>query len=280
MIQLAPDTLTQLSIVLGPYLNSNFVTSLVGAGAGACAGAYAAQKIAARTLERSELLNEIRTTATSFNLAVLICNTTLGLKAQHIQQLKSTYDRQKSEVQEILRKRAAGELPPDFQWEFAANLQTLSPVATPIEQLQNLVFEKSTNSRRAIILVSMLTQAERFLNTSLNERTRLIEEYRASGPHSQAQLFQFYFALRDERGTIDDRFGTNLTAIYRFTDDCIYFSKALAETLSTNGRRLEERFKRECRGSAPSVGILKIESEEHLKALPDAKEYSTWDAVK
>jgi hypothetical protein len=43
---LAPDTLTQLSIVFGPFLNSNFVTSLVGAGAGAWASAYAAQRAA------------------------------------------------------------------------------------------------------------------------------------------------------------------------------------------------------------------------------------------
>jgi hypothetical protein len=223
-----PDTLTQLSITLSPFLNSNFITSLAGAGAGAWAGAYAAQKIAARTVERKELLDEIRNTATCFNLALLICNAFLGLKAQHFQRMKATYDRQKNEVEGIIRRQDAGELPVGFQWDFSADFTTLSPTVTPIEKLQNLVFEKLANSRRATILVSMLTQTIHALNNALLERTRLAEDFRTSGPHTQAQLFHFYFALPDQRGTIDDRFGTNFTAIYRYGDDCIYLLQQVA----------------------------------------------------
>ena len=279
MIELAADTLTQLATSLAPYLNSNFITSLAGAGAGAWAGAYAAQRIAARTLERSELLSEIRSMATSFNLAVLICNITLGLKGQHIERLKVAYDRNKGELQEIIRRRDAGELPADFQWEFAADFQTLAPILTPVDKLQNLVFEKLTSKRRIIIFASMLSQTVHSLNGALAERTRLIEEFRQSGPHSQAQLFQFYFALPDQRGTVDDRYGSIITAIHRYTDDCIYFSKSIADELSVSGKTLDRLFKKKFQSEAPSVGVMKIEKEEYLKLFPDAKEYSSWDGL-
>jgi hypothetical protein len=279
MIDLAADTLTQLATSPAPYLNSNFVTSLAGAGAGAWAGAYAAQRIAARTLERNELLSEIRNMATSFNLAVLICNVFLGLKGQHIERLKTAYDRKKGELQEIIRRRDGGELPADFQWEFAADFQTLTPILTPVDKLQNLVFEKLTSKRRTIVFASMLSQTVHLLNDAFAERTRLIEEFRQSGPHSQAQLFQFYFALPDQQGTIDDRYGTILTAIHRYADDCIYFSKSIADDLSASGKTLERLFEKKFRSKAPSVGVMKIEKEEYLNLLPDAREYSSWDGL-
>lgn len=110
---------------LAPLLNSNFVTSLVGAGAGAWAGAYAAQRIAARANDRGELLIEIRHMIAAFNLAVTIFNVCLGLKRQHIKPLKETYDQKRRELLEKAHKCGPGESGAVSSFEFVADFQTL-----------------------------------------------------------------------------------------------------------------------------------------------------------
>lgn len=276
MAEPPPDTLTQLSIILGPFLNSNFITSLVGAGAGAWAGAYAAQKIAARSNQRNELLNEIRATIAGFNLAVMIFNVCFGLKKQHVKKLKEAYDEKKNEYLEVSRKRAAGAT--DLMYELKADFDALTPISVPVDKLQNIIIERVTN-RRAVIFSSMLSQLVQSLNEALVVRNQLSEEFRASLPHSQIQLLQFYFGIPDHHGMIDNRYGGSIEAIYRYTDDCIFFSKSVADELSMHGKSLRGRFKKRFRGDVPTVGTLKIENKEHAILLPDPKEYSSWDGV-
>jgi hypothetical protein len=114
---LVPDTLTQLSIVLGPFLNSNFATSLVGAGAGAWAGAYAAQRIAARVKLREELTKESSSATAAFNLATMICNACLGLKGQHIDRIYKSYEQKKNEFLRFYEQHRAGTLPDGAAFE-------------------------------------------------------------------------------------------------------------------------------------------------------------------
>ncbi len=124
MAEPAPDTLTQLGIAFGPFLNSNFITALAGAGAGAWAGAYAAQKIAARTKLKEELTKEISSATAAFNLATMICNVCLGLKGQHINGMYKTYEQKRSEFFNFYDQHAAGKLPAGSVFELEANFQT------------------------------------------------------------------------------------------------------------------------------------------------------------
>lgn len=261
------------------FLNSNFVTSLIGAGAGAWAGAYAAQRIASRAKSRDEMLNEISHTTAAFNLAVMIFNLCVSLKGQHIKRLKETYDEKKAELLECIGMRDAGTIPTETVFEFAADFQTLMPLTTPVEKLENIIIERISNRRRSVIFSSILSQIMHSLNGAIVERNMLIEEFRKGGPHSQSELFKFYFALPDHGGNTDDRYGSIVNAIFRYTDDCIFFSQGIADDLGAHGKKIEKSFESKFGLKAASVGRL-IVKEEQRELLPNANEYSSWDGVR
>jgi hypothetical protein len=62
------------------FLNSNAFTAIAGSCAGAFAGAWAAQRIAARGKEKDEFLAEIRNTSAATIVALSICNSFLSIK--------------------------------------------------------------------------------------------------------------------------------------------------------------------------------------------------------
>jgi hypothetical protein len=94
------------------FLNSNFVTALIGSGAGAGVGAWVAQRIVARGKERDELVAEIRNTNAATVVALGICNTFLAIKKQHVKRLKETFDKQKADYLARVHKCRMGQLHP------------------------------------------------------------------------------------------------------------------------------------------------------------------------
>ncbi len=77
--------------MIANILNSTFVTSLLGAGAGAWAGAYFAQRIVERGARRERLRDEVRYANSAIALALFIANTSLSLKAQHVRGMAQGY---------------------------------------------------------------------------------------------------------------------------------------------------------------------------------------------
>lgn len=74
----------------------------------------------------------------------------------------------------------------------------------------------------------MLLQVVHSLNTSILERNRLIQEFRANRREGDtAQLLSFYFGERDAGGNIDNRLSEYIDAIHQHTDDVIAFGKLL-----------------------------------------------------
>jgi hypothetical protein len=165
------------------FLNSNFFTAIAGACAGAFAGAYGAQRIVARGKEREELLAEIRNTNAATVVALGICNTFLAIKKQHVKRLKETFDKQKADYLARAHKYRMCELPPgDTAPALLFDLQVLvlPPFDLPLDTLRHQIFEKiSLSNRRALMLVTSLTETAHGLNTSISNRNRLIAFYHA-----------------------------------------------------------------------------------------------------
>jgi hypothetical protein len=207
----------------------------------------------------------------------MILNVALNLKGQHVKGLCDTYTQKKEELVKALKVHNAGGAPPAY--ELAADLTALSPLLTPVDKLQEIIFDKLTNRRRAVMFATALAQAVHSLNDAIDDRNRLIDEYRTTGPHSQSKLFQFYFSIPDRAGTVDDRFGSAIRAINSYLDDCIFFAKSIADDLSAHGKKLESAFQKRYGEKAPSVGVLAIENEQFRRLLPDAKDYASWGSA-
>jgi hypothetical protein len=52
-----------------------------------------------------------------------------------------------------------------------------------------------------------------------------------------------YYGLQNSKGVIDEKFHTNIEALRKQTDDCIFFSKMLADDLFEYESRLRRHYK-------------------------------------
>jgi hypothetical protein len=264
---------------LPSFLNSNFITSLVGAGAGAWAGAYAAQKIATRSKLHDDLLSKIRNTNAGVRLAGMICNASLTLKKQHIKPLKEIFDSKKEELIAILAAQKLSQSPTVF--EFVADFQNIPPLSIPnetFEALQRIVFERIDASSLPTILVPTLLQAINHYNSSIAYRNRLIEEIRTAGPRNIRTLAHLYFGLPDDNGNTDNRYGSLIYAISSYTDDCLFFSKMIADELGAYGKSLQTEFNKTFRNEAAKVASFAI-AKTHLELMPKPADYPGWDRI-
>src|SRR5262249_40695356 len=115
---------------------SNFLTSCVGALAGAWGGAYAVQRIADRTKKRDSLLQELRTCCAAIEIAHSIGSTYLSLKLQHVRALKARYDEQRAEVHAFHEARVAGRLAPGAELRIGLDCELMDPVRTRASYLE------------------------------------------------------------------------------------------------------------------------------------------------
>ena len=85
------------------FANSDFFLALVSAGAGAFAGAYGARHIAERKERQRRLDEEVRSTNAAIMVAFEITNTFLGMKDQHVNNLKDRFDERVNDYQAFIR---------------------------------------------------------------------------------------------------------------------------------------------------------------------------------
>lgn len=225
------STYTLDAVAVKKFFNSNFVTSLVGALAGAGAGALAAQHIVERSKLRDELLREMRNTNAAIALAFSVTNTFLALKHQHVKALKENFDKQRAELEDFKQNLKAGKIAENQAFYFQADLQTLNPQAVPVDTLRTIVFERLSITGRALNLVAAIMQTVQSLEESLSKRNSLIQEYRGL-EMTPEKLAPLYFGFQYELGHLDLSYTMLIDAIYRETDDGIFFSQLLCKDLS------------------------------------------------
>lgn len=277
-IQLLLDALPALSATR-EFLNTAFA-ALLGTGLGAWAGAWAAQRIAVRPKLRDDLTMEIRNINAAINLAFLTVNLSLSLKGQHIKRMKDTYDAKRAEFEDVDRRRREGRLPPGVHFELPADFETLTTLLVPVEPLQTIVLDKLSLRGRAHVLAPMLLQVVHSLNVSILERNRLIEEFRANCRQGDmAQLFSFYFGIRDAGGNIDNRFAASIEAIYRHTEDTIAFAHMLIKDLGAHGDELKAKFESLLREKGPTINKPDFQKAFERGLMPDEKEYADWEGM-
>jgi hypothetical protein len=266
---------------LKDFLNSNFFTAIAGACAGAFAGAYGAQRIIARGREREELLSEIRNTNAATVVALGICNTFLAIKKQHVKRLKETFDTQRADYLARAHKYRMGELAPgDTVPALLFDLQVLvlPPFDLPLDTLRHQIFEKiSLSNRRALMLVTSLTETVHGLNTSINNRNRLIASYHTAGMSSD-DLLPLYFGLPQPRThVINKTYPDLIDAIYKQTNDGIFYAKLICNDLFAQNGQLAGRFKKRFgRSALVSMDKPDFAVPEGEGLMPNEADYTDW----
>jgi len=261
------------------FLNSTFFTAIAGSCAGAFAGAWGAQRIAARSKERDELLTEIRNTSAATVVALSICNTFLSIKKQHVRRLKDLFDKQKADYLERVQKYRLGQLhddaPPLF---FDLQALALPLFELPLATLRHQLFETlSLYNRRPLMLVTSLSETAHGLSTSVENRNRLIASYLAARM-SPDDILPLYFGLpQGNTHVVNQEYPALIDAIYRQTDDGIFYSKQLCDDLFAHNRGLAGRFKHRFGKDAPgTIDKPDFTTPESEGLIPADADYADW----
>jgi hypothetical protein len=257
----------------GAVLNSNFVTSIAGALAGAFFGAWGAQKIAARSKRRDDLLNEIRNTNAAIMLAFTVTDLSLSLKKQHVKPLKKIFEQQQLAYAIHLTQRTLGVARPVA---IHFDLGTITPITLPMNILQHTVFEKISIGGRPLALMAILSQSAEILNASLKHRNELVTEFERRNVRNSAALLPEYLGLVQPPGKINQKYPDFVSAIFATTDDLIFFSLLMGKDLVAHGDKLAERFKREFEENPPAISRLMHWRQDVSSLIPDDSEYRSW----
>ncbi|WP_316185940.1 hypothetical protein [Bradyrhizobium sp. SZCCHNS30582] len=192
---------------------------------GAFAGAFAAS----RAHNKRTIVAELNALNAAHQLSIATANIVLALKRQSVGPLKPGIERLRMAYESHKTMVRAGSPLAPFRFELDMNSLTLP--ATPHVALEKMIFEKTLVRGRALAALVSLVGAIDSLDMSVKIRNEMVEERRTAQWNDQERL-EFVLGLRSAAGIVDLRFPTNIEAITRYTDDCIFFAKTLATDLA------------------------------------------------
>jgi hypothetical protein len=262
-----------LAIFFSDILNANFTVAVIGGLTGSFAGAWGAQHIVERARRREEMLRELRSANAAIMVCFSVCNSALALKHQHVQPMYEQFDKENHQLQEFYRRRAAGELPPDSQFEFPADLRVFPAITSPMDTLKSLVFERISAYGRPLALLAVLDQSLIGLRETMEKRDHLVQRF-LSGAVKKQEFPHYYFGLRLPSGDTNQEYSDTVKAIHSYTDDIIFFSSMLCSDLVKHGENIRAELVKTSGKNVPKVSKADFSGAKNL--MPSEDEYTDW----
>ena len=267
-------------IIQSKLLNASFINAVL-AGFGACfgagVGAFLAQRLAGREKLKERLRDEVLKTNAAINLCISITNSAIGLKKQCIKPLWEAFAAKRAEAEVAYERVRRGELEQLF--EYNADLQTINVPPLPAENLQDLVFIKIAASTKALTVVTTLRGSAHSLHEYIKARNRLVLGFIANNKVNEKEFPALYFGLKNRQGHVDATYASVMEAIYRGTDDCIFFSMVLQEELVKSGSAARALFLRKFGKNIPRILEPDFTLAANMGLLPDPKGFEQWSRM-
>jgi hypothetical protein len=232
----------------------------------AAVGTFVGAWLTSRSQAKRRVVDELKAAHAAYNLCFSIINRALALKFQIVRPMKERYDEAVASYQ--AHRKGMLELPLD--------LQTLSQVKFPGELLEKIVFEKCEIGAKGLAAVVALMGTIDDLRNSIDLRNELISDFRVKNDSmNELQRIQFYVGA-PQKGQIDSRFAHNIKALFKQTDDCIFFGTILADELLRSGNRLHSRNRFKYRLGISSLVPADWSKAKDAGLVPDETEYAKW----
>jgi hypothetical protein len=245
------------------------VKTALAAAAGAIFGAW----LTSRSRTKKEIVDDLKAVRTAFAVAVTICNKAMALKRQHVAQMKMRYD------ESIAAHKAEAKAPSGRPHQVSLDLAIISRTKFPDDILAKLIFEKSSIGERGVIIALELSTAIENLNYACDFRTGLIDELRKEPELTDEQLAQRYLGIEQARGQTDVRFFHSMEMLSLYTDDCIFFSKMLADELLVYGRKLRNRNRWKYRLPVGKMKGADWSMADRENLIPSPERYRDWTRI-
>jgi hypothetical protein len=119
-----------------------------------------------------------------------------------------------------------------------------------------------------------LAQTVGALNVCIVKRNELVEYFKIS-PLPETQKLAFYFGFPFGQ-QVNQEYSDTIEAIYRQTDDGIFFSSQLCSALSNHGDQLLASFKKRFGKGAPRIHRPDFAKAADADLMPNEKDYADW----
>lgn len=247
--------------------NSSFIITVVGALAGAFAGAWAAQRIAATKKQQEELLKEIRSANSAMLLGQAIFNVGMGSKMEGSLPLKAAYD----EEVKIFKEN-----PGNFHDKLKGpvNLEKVTCATMPMSALYPLVLTEISSSAGAVRALLQLKIAVDGHLKALDHRNGLIDIF-IKKDFPEGFTFEAMYFGETRKGLTHTGYSDSIRDIYTTTDDILFYSKKLCEYLHQHAVELGRKYKKLSKNKV-TIGRLVIDSSLDPNLIPGDELYTKW----
>ncbi|WP_340149230.1 hypothetical protein [uncultured Sneathiella sp.] len=248
-------------------LNSNFITAL----AGAFAGAIAAYLIAKRRQRSEQILQEIRNTNVAIAIAFDITNSFISIKKEQTAPLMTDYENSKASYNEFLERKRRNEIPETAIFSPNINLIDIDIPNIPIETLHNLITDRISSIERVIRAVTVLQRSYISFEKAVSQREYLKKDILAAHEDGTFNdLAAIYYAQKTQDGRINTTYPDAMRNISICVDDCIYFSNLIGRDLHEYGCELAKKYGRK----SPKISRIQDFPED---LMPNHSEYHEWN---
>jgi len=236
------------------------VKSFISAGIGAIFGAW----LTSRAQSKRAIVRELHALRAAQALCFSIGNRVLSLKKQHILKLKNDYDQATAAYEAAIVDETTTAI--DIRFD----LQVLSKIDFPIENLEKIIFDKCLLNTQGLATLATLADATHELNSAIEFRTELISK---GQPPDLEQKIAAYLGLY-LNGSVDERFRNNIDALYSYTNDCIFFSISLDKAICERENAIRRR---NWQFWLPGTKLAPIDWKftEH-QLIPESADYAGW----
>lgn len=254
-------------------INSQFISTVIGALFGAFAGAFAAHKIGTNARRRELLEAQLRATNVAISSTFLTCNSVLGLKGQHVRSLYLDFLSEKERFEAALKNPAPG----NGQIRFAMDLKTLHMPFVPFDDVSRIIQGEVNVRGRPLALVSTIQNSLNSLRQSMEYRNSLIEKFKFTyQPLPEQQKLEIYFGVPLPDGGVNQEYSDTLRAIYQYSDDVIFFSSLLCSDLVAHGEKIRAQYRKAFGGQLEKTTSPDFNTEKAEVLKPDPAEYEDW----
>jgi len=243
------------------------ISSLIGAGT----GAYAAQYIVKRNKDLDDRLKEVRSTNAAVTLAYGITDRFLNEKHQIVKPLVDLFTDERQRFEDAHKPPG-----PRGEIRFNLDLRSYNLNRTPIEQLEEIVFNQISAPTRPMSVVSILARTIQGLEAFVQERNELIREFRAVQKAEKALDAFAYFGLVTDKGA-DQRYSSTLSNLADYTDDAIHFSKMIGDDLRKYAIALRDTLPSRTKPLAPI--IVSADFSKRDDVMPNPEKYKDYETM-
>jgi hypothetical protein len=259
--------------VVSVFTKTEIFNTLVAGAMGAFFGAVGAQVIVSRAQEKQRVSGELNSVNSAVMLSWSICSTFVGLKKQHVRDLVKRFEDEQQRFREFREKPRPNLGVPEV-FILRLDLQSLSPITTPIKALEGLVFERISLAPRLLALAAQLIGAIDGLGHTIKVRQELIDEQIRL--KRDGEVLCGWYLGTPIKDVIDGRFAMNVKAISNQTDDCIFFAKELGYELTRYGKTLRTRKLTRLHFGLPKIVIADWGDVEAAGLFPSDDLYKSW----